>query len=155
MELITQTEFAKMVGVSQPYIAKLIRKGVFIDCIKDKKLIKKCALKAYYNSKKRKSIEDYSRLSPLQKVQVKKDEWAAKLNELHYRVQTGEFKDREEIDKRAENVLVAFRNKMLALPTKAAPVLVGMNDEEKIKAIIVNYIDEALSELERLKELSD
>jgi len=29
MELITQTEFAKMVGVSQPYIAKLIRKGVF------------------------------------------------------------------------------------------------------------------------------
>jgi len=88
-------------------------------------------------------------------VQVKKDEWAAKLNELHYRVQTGEFKDREETDKRAENVLVAFRNKMLALPTKAAPALVGMNDEEKIKAIIINYIDEALGELERLKELSD
>ncbi len=30
-----------------------------------------------------------------------------------------------------------------------------MNDEEKIKAIIINYIDEALGELERLKELSD
>ncbi len=43
-EFITQTELAKLAGVSQPYINKLIKKGYFNHCLIGKKLIRERAI---------------------------------------------------------------------------------------------------------------
>lgn len=48
---ITKSELAKVNGVSNPYITKLFKKGVFDRCMDGKKIIRDCALKAYIDNK--------------------------------------------------------------------------------------------------------
>jgi len=179
MELITQSELAKILGVDRSYISKLAKKGIFSHCFEGKKLKKDCALEAYYksrnlrresqrrsntkkkllaqgmNSKELEEMLNSEPLSVMQKVQLQKDYWAAKLNELKYDVERKRLYTREEIDKKAENILVAFRNKTLALPTKVAPTLIGLEDIAEIKSILDNAVYELLEELSRLEDITD
>ena len=174
-KIVTQTELAEILDVSQPYIAKLIKQGVFEGCFKGKKLDKKCALEAYFlykNStstpKKQKSnnfkpsnlgndLEELLKMAqtPIQKVQIQKDYWAAKLNEFKYEVEKGKYYPKEVIDKKAEHILVSFRNKTLAMPSKIAPTLVGIEDAAEIKAILDNAVYELLDELSRLEDITE
>lgn len=174
-KLVTQTELAKILDVSQPYIAKLIKQGVFDSCFQGKKLDKNCALEAYFlfknssTSAKKRSKANFSSKSvgndleellaaaqtPIQKVQIQKDYWAAKLNEFKFEVEKGKYYPKEVIDKKAEHILVSFRNKTLALPSKIAPALVGIEDAAEIKAILDNAVYELLDELSRLEDITE
>lgn len=44
---ISQNKLAKDVGVSQPYIHKLVKRGVFKRCMEDGKLVRDCAVEAF------------------------------------------------------------------------------------------------------------
>jgi hypothetical protein len=57
-------------------------------------------------------------------VQFIKNFWSVKLNEFKYEVEKGKYYPKEEIDKKAEKVTIAAKNKALALPTKLAPQLI-------------------------------
>jgi len=46
MELVTKTELARKIGVSQPYITKKIKDGTLKKCLDGKKLKLECAIKA-------------------------------------------------------------------------------------------------------------
>lgn len=174
-ELITQKELADILGVSKQYIGKLAKQGVFDSCFQGKKLDKNCALETYFlfknssTSAKKRSKTNFSSKSvgndleelllaaqtPIQKVQIQKDYWAAKLNEFKFEVEKGKYYPKEVIDKKAEHILVSFRNKTLALPSKIAPALVGIEDAAEIKAILDNAVYELLDELSRLEDVTE
>ena len=61
-------------------------------------------------------------------------------NEMHHS---------EEVENVMNHMVMAFRSKMLSLPTKVAMMLVDKNDPKQIEAIIEKDIHEALKELER------
>ena len=173
VDLITQKELAEIIGVDAGYISRLSKQGVFDNCRSGKKLIKDCALQAYFLRKQAKesnvdfkpiqtqaNIQELDELlkqteTPAQYVQVLKDYWSAKLNEFKFEVEKGKYYSKELIDKKAENILVSFRNKTLALPSKIAPALVGIEDAAEIKAILDNAVYELLDELSRLEDITE
>lgn len=53
----------------------------------------------------------------------------------------------EDVEKVLNHMVMAFRSKMLALPTKLANILVNKNDPKLIEALIERDIQEALQEL--------
>lgn len=53
----------------------------------------------------------------------------------------------EEVEKVMNHMVMAFRSKMLSLPTKVATLLINKNDPKQIEAIIEKDIHEALNEL--------
>jgi hypothetical protein len=93
-------------------------------------------------------------LTPYQKTQIIKDFWAGKINEQKYLKEQGELVSREEIITEGVRLVKAFRDRMLALPTKVAPLVIGMDDIDVIKAILDKYVYESLEELSRFDELS-
>ena len=93
--------------------------------------------------------------NPSQKVAIIKDFWIGKINQLKFEVEKGKYYSKELIDKKAENILVSFRNKTLALPSKVAPTLIGIEDVAEIKAILDNAVYELLDELSRLEDITE
>jgi transcriptional regulator with XRE-family HTH domain len=166
--LITQKELAEILNVTPPYISKLIKKGVFDNCKSARKLIKDCALQTYFLFREGKSkniefepvvteknLDELNRLleqteTPAQYVQVMKDFWAAKINEFKYEVEQGKYYPKEEIDKKAEKIIIAAKNKALALPTKLAPQLIAIDDVNEIQDTLGKAIYDFLEELSRL-----
>jgi len=166
--LITQTQLAEILGVTQQYISKLMKQGVFDNCKSGKKLIKDCALQAYFLRKQGKNsnvefepvvteenLEELNKLleqteTPAQYVQVMKDFWAAKINEFKYEVEQGKFYPKEIIDKKAEKIITAAKNKALALPVKLAPQLVIIDDVNEMQNALEKTMREFLEELSRL-----
>ena len=168
MELIRKKALAEIVGVTPAYITKLIKKGVFDKCLKDNQLLKDCALKAYYNFKKQIVQNDSNSninyddelkelladvTNPQQKVQIIKDFWVAKLNEFKYESEKGKYYLKEDIDKKAKQIITITKNKFLALGNKIAPLLITCETIEEIKFIIDNAVYEILTELGKLDEM--
>jgi len=91
--------------------------------------------------------------TPVQKVQILKDFWASKINQHKYEVEKGKYYLKEEINKKAEYVISSAKSKFLALPSKIAPALVGIDDIAVIKNILEDAIYEILNELGGLNEL--
>lgn len=59
----------------------------------------------------------------------------------------GELHAAEDVEAVMNDMLTAFRQKILALPTKLAPQLVGIDDIGKVKAALTKDLHEALAEL--------
>ena len=79
-----------------------------------------------------------------------KDFWAAKINEFKYEVEQGKFYPKEIIDKKAEKIITAAKNKALALPVKLAPQLVIIDDVNEMQNALEKAMREFLEELSRL-----
>lgn len=89
----------------------------------------------------------------VQKVQIIKDFWTGKINQQKYEVEKGLYYSKEEINKKAEYVLMASRNKFLSIPSKVAPSLVGLETIQEAEAILSDAIYEILEELSKINEL--
>lgn len=59
----------------------------------------------------------------------------------------GELHAAEDVEVVMNDMLAAFRQKILALPTKMAPQLVDIDDIGRVKALLTKDLHEALSEL--------
>ena len=167
IDLITQKEFAKIVDVDPSYISRLAKQGVFDKCKSGKKLIKDCALRAYFLREAKKSDKNFKPFptqqkeldellaqtnSPAQYVQVLRDYWSAQTNKFKLDVEKGKYYPKEEIDKKAERIITAAKSKALAIPTKIAPHLLAMNDVNEIKEVLERAMQEFLDELARLDD---
>jgi len=91
--------------------------------------------------------------TPYQRVQVMASFWNAKLTEHKYEVEKGKYYAKEEIDKKAEYVIVSAKNKFLGMPSKVAPLLVGIKNIEEAELIVSEAIYEILKELSNVTEL--
>lgn len=67
--------------------------------------------------------------------------------ELELDIMQGKVHLSEDVEKVMNDMLSSFRAQLLVIPGKAAPRLVGQTEIEPIKAMLKNYIFEALQEL--------
>jgi phage terminase Nu1 subunit (DNA packaging protein) len=62
----------------------------------------------------------------------------------------GEIVDVGQVEKVLERAVSAFRNRMLAIPTKSAPRVFGAEDVNQVKGILDADVSDALGELSRI-----
>ena len=87
--------------------------------------------------------------TPNRKVQLMRDFWAAKLNELKAEETAGELIRMEEAVEAGQKMVRAMRDKLLAIPAKLAPSLVTMTEQEAVEALR-REITDALQEVANL-----
>lgn len=93
--------------------------------------------------------EDLENIPPKER----KDLAEARLKELELAKKKGELISIDEIRKENEYVLTAFKNKSLAIPSKIAPALVGIENTAEIQAILEKAVHELLIELATIENI--
>lgn len=71
----------------------------------------------------------------------------AEKTELEVQVIKGNLIPSESVELVVNNMIAAFKAKMLSLPTKAAPVVINMADTAECEGVLKEYVYEALEEL--------
>jgi hypothetical protein len=84
---ITKIDLARANGVSAAYISKLVKKGLFDNCLDGKKLKRDCALKTYLDVKdpkrdNQREANRNSKISPAKKAAAKKRIISKPVNEI-------------------------------------------------------------------------
>jgi len=149
-KLLPITAFAKEIGVSQQRISQLVKKGVIP--INKNKLIDVDQAKAILSD--RKKIDDNIPWSKtLADARIKTESIRAEMLELDYRKKRGELIEREKVMHMVTGIISISKTKLLSIPTKVAPLIVGSDSIKKIKNIIEKEIRFALEELARMKEV--
>lgn len=69
------------------------------------------------------------------------------LAEMDKRARNGELHEAEAIEAIMSDMLIRFRQKMMAIPAKQSPILALKQDEKEIFRILKDSVDEALEEL--------
>ena len=173
---ITQTELAKIVGVTKGAINQLAKKGLFDKCFTGKLLNKDCALTQYYtykskNSKIKKIIkketdtevkkspvfkkDNITELAvilndiddPLQRMQVTKEYWQSKLNEQKYLENEGELISVESVQKQAFEAGKRTKEAITVIPERVSAILASIDDPNEIKNILRKEIDIVLGNI--------
>jgi len=152
MRIMTQTEAAKALKCSQAYISKLTKEEKIKKYTKGKvDLDEILQYKHGMDTETTQVIND----SPLGKNQMTyaqaktaREAYSAKKAKLEVEEMEGKLIRVDEVKKDAETTARIVTTKLLAIPNKIAPQLVGLEASE-IKSNITDAINEVLSELHR------
>ena len=71
----------------------------------------------------------------------------AKLTELEYALEKGQVIRIDDVEPQWEALAVAMKTKLLAIPSKATPILVSQDSMPYINKVLTDYVSEALNEL--------
>lgn len=86
-------------------------------------------------------------------VRTFKEFYQGKISELDYLKKSGELITVEDVKKENEQILIAFRSRAMAIPTKLAPLMLGIESISEAKAIMDDAMYELLLELSRLENI--
>ncbi|MDD5212248.1 MAG: hypothetical protein PHV62_07520 [Sulfuricurvum sp.] len=86
-------------------------------------------------------------------VRIFKEYYQGKISELDYLKKSGELITVEEVKKENEQILIAFRSRAMAIPTKLAPLMIGIENIAEAKSIMDDAMYELLLELSRLENI--
>ncbi len=167
-EFITQTELAKLAGVSQPYINKLIKKGYFNHCLIGKKLIRECAIQqmAMLQCKEsqdfqchwHKEIDDERLKAMLEDMQslalymrVMRDYYAAMAAKEKYRKELSQYYSLKDIQSKTDKVMKAARQRAARLIEELTPQLPSIKDINEAKELLEDHIHTLLNDLAATK----
>ncbi len=160
---MSQTEYARHRGVKQPYISSLIRKGkIPPEAIKKGKIdpaIADAALDGsldIYNRKKPKKrmpatapegIENKASGPTYQEVRTLHEKIKAERSRIELEEIKKNLLPKSEVLKEWEKHIISVRARLLAIPSSAAPELLGKTDMVEIMEILERYIHDALNEI--------
>jgi len=105
------------------------------------------------NMKELKDLIESAKLTPGQRVTIIKEFWNGKLSEQKYLENQKQLISVDQVVKDVQKILLASRSKFLAMPTRIAPLIVGLKNPSEIESIVQDHIYEALEELSKLKEV--
>jgi hypothetical protein len=149
-ELLTISAFAKDQGISYQRVFQLAKKGIIP--INKKNLIDAAAARKILTD--RRKLDDNLPMShTLSEARTKTESIRAEMLELEYRKKKGELIERDKVINMAIGIISITKTRLLAIPTKTAPLIVGIDSIKKIKTIIEKEIRFVLDELSRLKEI--
>lgn len=151
MNLLNKTELAKTLKVSLVSIDAWIRKGCPYVKKGDKGRNYKFSLKEVevWRNKylgKTKPLQDLS----ISESRAIREHFRALNEELDYKIKMGEFINADVTMQIWGRVVMACRSRLLALPSKVAPVVVHLKSIPEVKDQIEKLIHGALNELSRL-----
>ncbi|WP_265026481.1 hypothetical protein [Wolbachia endosymbiont (group A) of Bibio marci] len=153
---ITQTEWARELGVSKQYVCYLVKKGIveLEDGLIDREQANEAvaAIRDPSQPLRRKNPEGEERgdnklSTMLLKTRIKNEMERGKL--LEAKAEIGELISVEEVKTEAFNVARVVRNNLLNIPDRVSALLASMNDTEKIHETLTEEITNALEELSK------
>lgn len=144
---MSKAEFAGYKGFSKPYVSKLVRLGMII-LEKDGRINPEKADKmlAENSDPARKEIKNRS----YTESRAIREHYRSLNEKLDYQIKTGEFINADTARQLWERVTMACRSRLLALPSKVAPIVVHLKSIPEVKDQIEKLIHEALNDLSRL-----
>ena len=168
MKGITQSEFARQVGVAKSYVTKLKQQGRIVlfddgsvDSDATRALIAETAdpsrapaLAAVANPPPAPALvteddeEESDGLISYQEARAEKERFAAKMARLEYERAIGKLVDKAEVQLVVEDVITQFRQGLENLPYRLAPELVGQ-DLDGIRSALKHEIFDALGKMQR------
>lgn len=170
MPLMTQSEYAQHIGVSQPRVHKMIQTGKIPKSAMDgKRIISELADKALGKNlepaRKQKSelpVEEKEKV--VQAAGIKtldyttartlNEQYKAALNKLEYEQKSGKLIDASEVEKRAFLAGRLIRDQLLSIPDRCSALVAAESDAFNCKQIIlkeINYILENLSDAVKIQ----
>lgn len=143
---VTQKMLAECLGISPRQVRNLKTAGLFQMPAGEKKYnLEKC-IQEYIQYKVndetgRQTIVDKER------VAAEHEEVKRKISLLKLRKLRRELHEAADVESYLTNMLLAFRNRLEALPQKAAMQIAGVTDMNEVIAILAKIVSEALNEL--------
>ena len=167
---MNQTKFAKKMGVSQHTVARWIRTGIISKGVKkDGRKIdivykvaskeKKKNLDTRFMPLKYQKKGDKKPTKPEEKGEDQKEspglsqfravdaQYSAALRKIKYEEATGKLILRSRVEEFLFRMVRTFRDNILNVPPRIAPILAGENDKKKIMTILDKEFKLALKEL--------
>jgi hypothetical protein len=156
MTLITQTEFAREIGVSKQYVCYLVKQGVvelkngLVDPEQANEAL--ATIRDPSQPLRRKNGKNGERntnelSTMLLKTRIKNEVERGKLLEAKAKAEIGELVSMEEVKRDAFNTARVVRNNLLNIPDRVSALLASMNEAEKIHEKLTKEIRTALEEL--------
>lgn len=142
----SQKELSMILGLSVRRIRELTQEGLFERSPEGKRYNLAACVRAYVAYKIDQAggshaVVDFERIKA-QHEAVKKE-----ISELRLRRIKGELHEASDVEAVISDMLIRFRSKLLALPPKLSPQLMGSTDPNEIAKILDGEIREVLLEL--------
>lgn len=93
------------------------------------------------------TVDDEGRVHDYEAERARLTHHQANKTELESKVLKGQLIHAETVEQVQGDMVSSFRSKILAIPTKAAHSMIGLDDLNEAKDILKEYLYEALSEL--------
>ncbi|WP_265033994.1 hypothetical protein [Wolbachia endosymbiont (group A) of Sicus ferrugineus] len=154
---ITQTEWAREIGVSKQYVCYLVKKGIveLEDGLINREQANEAvaAIRDPSQPLRRKNYsENGEKLSTmLLKTRIKNEMERGKLLEAKAKAEIGELVAVEEVKRDAFNVARVVRNNLLNIPNRVSALLASLSETEKIHKTLTEEITNSLQELSNTK----
>lgn len=158
---MTQAEFAKVLGVTRQQINQYKRKGKLV--MSGNKVDYEESIKRLGDTKDTRggdrgkmSINPKSPMADnqmnLYKARAFKETYSAKREELNYKKEIGELISRTDEEKRAFELAIKLRDRLLGIPDRLAPLVSAEKSEDKNRELLKKEFDLALDDFISLLE---
>jgi hypothetical protein len=159
---VSQSEAARREGVSQPYVAKLIKQGrLEKDDAGRVRLVQLRAVRATDldpsrgHHKAQQKVPSAVHVDPPQDppnrgftaARTRREEQQAVLAELDVRKRTGELVEWSKVEAMNASTAVMVRESLLAIPDRLAAVLAAETDERRVRQLLDSELRTALASL--------
>lgn len=143
---VNQKDLALILGLSDRRIRELNTAGVFARPAKGQKYDLGMCVKAYIEYKVKAEVGRDGNAG-YEEARERHENAKARIAELRYRRMLGELHAASDIQNIVGDMLVAFREKVLSLPTRLAARVVGVSDTVEAASVLRAGLREALEEL--------
>lgn len=159
---VTKSEFARIYGVSAPYVSKLNQQGRLVKNAKNLILVEASIAKIAESGDLTKVKKADGEIPPdsdnqtptsdtarYKRAQAKEKEAMAELRRLEFEKRMGEMVLRDDVAKEIGTAIKIARNILFAMPSNLAPRLAAQTDEKTIFAILMNEAENVITELQQ------
>jgi len=160
MALITQAEFSRQIGVSKPYIHKLVKKGIIR--LRDGKVDTeqaRAAMKANADPASLLREDSPPEVIPAAgsaaggvdfiTARTMREAFRAKLAKLEYEEKSGKLTDAARVRNDAFKAGRIIRDELLAIPDRLADVLAAEDDPATVRKIIFDELELVLNRISK------
>jgi phage terminase Nu1 subunit (DNA packaging protein) len=143
-QVILTNELGKIIGKTPQWIRQLTRDNVLLQSGRGKYKLAE-SIQAYIEHVQGGKQEDNRPRFIDEKTQHEKIK--RQKAELELAKMRGELHTSEDVEAVMRDMLTAFRQKILSIPTKLAPQLIEISDQNTVKVLLTNELHDALAEL--------
>lgn len=140
---ITAKELAEIIGISERRVNQLVKDGGIFTKELDGKFDVQKSVENFYKNK----FNDADSKASYDDERAKHERIKRERASLHLKVLKGELHKTKDVEEAMTTMIVNAKQKLLGLPTKAAPMVIGYKDITSIQQILSEIVEEALLEL--------
>jgi phage terminase Nu1 subunit (DNA packaging protein) len=143
---VTQKELSHILGISERRIRQL-RDGGMFSLAPGQRRHNLAACVQEYITYKVDSESQFGAALDLDQARAEHEMVKIDISKLKLRKQRGELHEASVVEYVIRDMLIRFRNRLLSVPAKIAPLVIGRSDVNEVADVLKDEVLEALSEL--------